>query len=276
MLKKLKMIPCCVTPEQHAALKALSKRAGGALQQYLREAVTDVLEKYAKADEGYITAKPEDRFFIRNHRHWAGHYQAMANGVEVQLMMPECSTPPEETAALERVLKLFEEQRDHHIAADLALTQPGTPPTTPSYTTEPPRTETPSGYITEPPKPKAKAKRGAKGKPPLTAEQIAAFDAVWYEPKDFSELATRSRQVDAMRATGWRPPHERERRERAAWRREHSAELDATKAAGKAARALSRRRRMKELHPDKQGRDQTPAERAEFTKLAKQGRQRKR
>jgi hypothetical protein len=151
LLKNLKMIPCCVTPEQHAALKALTKRAGGSMQNYLREAVADVLEKYERADDGYITAKPEDRFFIRNHRYWAGHCEEMVKGLRLQLMMPECSTPPEETAALEWALKIFEEQRDHHIAADLALTQPPPPPT--------------SGYITEPPKPKAKrAKQGERRK----------------------------------------------------------------------------------------------------------------
>jgi hypothetical protein len=61
MLKNLKMIPCCVTPAQHAALKALSKRAGVSMQQYLREAVADVLGKHdgstpPAGDTGYITA----------------------------------------------------------------------------------------------------------------------------------------------------------------------------------------------------------------------------
>jgi hypothetical protein len=61
MLKHLKMIPCCVTPQQHAALKALSKRTGVPIQDYLREAVADVLVKRdgprAAEQAGHIAAQ---------------------------------------------------------------------------------------------------------------------------------------------------------------------------------------------------------------------------
>lgn len=71
MLKNLKMIPCCVTPQQHAALKALSMRTKVSIQDYLREAVTDVLDKHGAVEPAaspqpapkpsYITEPPRSR-----------------------------------------------------------------------------------------------------------------------------------------------------------------------------------------------------------------------
>jgi hypothetical protein len=51
---------------------------------------------------------------LKNHRDWAKHYAEMVEGINLMLIMPACDTPAEDTAALERVLKIFEEARDHH------------------------------------------------------------------------------------------------------------------------------------------------------------------
>jgi hypothetical protein len=63
---------------------------------------------------------------IRNHRGWIDHHEKMLAGLRMKLAITECSTPTEDTAALQRVLEIFERERDLHIkaaasrAADLA------------------------------------------------------------------------------------------------------------------------------------------------------------
>jgi predicted DNA-binding protein len=46
--KHVRQIACYVTPEQAAALKALSERTRVPMQAYLREAVADLLKRYGK------------------------------------------------------------------------------------------------------------------------------------------------------------------------------------------------------------------------------------
>jgi hypothetical protein len=60
----------------------------------------------------------------RNQRLWFSHYEKMVEGLQMQLMMPECTTTEDDTAALQRVLEIFERVRDD-LAARVANAKGG-------------------------------------------------------------------------------------------------------------------------------------------------------
>jgi hypothetical protein len=66
-----------------------------------------------------------DRARLTNLRDAVAHYEEMVKGVRRALITPECSTPPEDTAALQRVLEIFEGRRAEFAEAELALSRAG-------------------------------------------------------------------------------------------------------------------------------------------------------
>jgi hypothetical protein len=51
-VKNVKQIACYITHDQHTALKALNARTRVPMQEYLREAVKDLLAKYPAPARG--------------------------------------------------------------------------------------------------------------------------------------------------------------------------------------------------------------------------------
>jgi hypothetical protein len=66
-----------------------------------------------------------DRVRLTNLRGWVAHYEKMVTGVRMELAAPECSTPIEDTAALRRVLEIFEGRRGEFAKAEIDLSQAG-------------------------------------------------------------------------------------------------------------------------------------------------------
>lgn len=51
---------------------------------------------------------------LKNHRDWIQHYADMIRDIDLELQLRECDTPPADTAALKRVLKMLKANKAHH------------------------------------------------------------------------------------------------------------------------------------------------------------------